>query len=162
MQFYIVIELLFDILLIWAYIDINDPSTKFLVSQTIFFTQLTGVMIFVLTKHPEDCFACFNQMDGSKRNYSTFQYPVEEQDQKKDTYSRMIREQIEQVRRGSSETPQKGQESDIGEIRRQRQSIDNDIVNRAAALPAVDGNEENEEFNASVGSEYYHRLLEKS
>jgi hypothetical protein len=93
MQWYMVVKIILDASTLWPWFEIKKEGTYFMVSSGIFFIQITAAFIFVLTKHPEDCFACFNRMDGSKRNYSQYQYSVEEQAHKKDTYSRMIHEQ---------------------------------------------------------------------
>ena len=113
MQFYLLVEIIPSGINL---LRIVNKTTQFFTDQTIFAVQLTGAMIFVLTKHPEDCFACFNLMDGSKRNYSAYQYPVEK---KMDTYSRMIREQSEGVPKNIQT----------------RISIDNLIMKTAAVLP---------------------------
>jgi len=152
MQWYVVVKILLDATTIWPIIEVKKQSTYFLVSSAIFFIQITAAFIFVMTKHPEDCFACFNRMDGSKRNYSQYQYSVEEQDLQRNTYSRMIHEQSFTER--DSETMEKRQT--LAETKRE---IDNLLMNSAAKLPDIDGMENDDEFmserSESVGTNYY-------
>ena len=69
---------------------VTDPAMAFYVGSAIFYIQTILAFVVVLTKRPEDCFMCFNRI-GPKRNYSIYQYPVE--DRVEDSYSRIIREQ---------------------------------------------------------------------
>ena len=79
MQFYIVLVIFLDTIGLWPIYHIKKIKTDFIVSSTIYMIQITSAFVFVMTKQTEDCFACFNRMDGSKRNYSKYQYPVEEE-----------------------------------------------------------------------------------
>ena len=54
-----------------------------------YFIQLFSAFCVVVCKQPHDCFTCFNRL-GKRRNYSMYQYPVEERIY--DTYSRLLRE----------------------------------------------------------------------
>ena len=91
MQLFVSVKVVLDVWQITGFAGVNLTKTEqFYVGSAVYYIQTFLAFVVVLTKRPEDCFACFNRL-GPTRNYSIYQYPVEERFE--NTLSRIIREQ---------------------------------------------------------------------